>query len=149
MDKRARADTRFWTNRQNGGGQTLAVSHNLFWNWFGGNFGGEIQWGVAHNGSGWDPRSQNHRIFVHLAVRSCDANSSELRRSCETSMVPLESYGSALYNKRVSFFVVFTWEKVVVKNAPVTIILTTGTVIRCHANSSELRTTSDLGLAFL
>ena len=28
-------------------------------------------------------------------------------------------------------------------------ILTTRTVIRCHANSSELRATSDLGLAFL
>ena len=105
--------------------------------------------GVAHNGSGWDPRSQKHRIFVHLAVRSCDANSSELRKSCETSRVPLESYGPALYNKRVSFLLFLLGKKVVVKNASVTKFLTTRTVIRCHANSSELRTTSDLGLAFL
>ena len=61
----------------------------------------------------------------------------------------LKSCGPAVYTKRVSFCVFLLAKKVVARLSKKRFILTTRTVIRCHANSSELRATSDLGLAFL
>lgn len=55
-------------------------------------------------------------IFVHLTIIFCDANSSELRRSCETSRAPLESPKPALCAKSVVFHCFYPTKKVMVQN---------------------------------
>ena len=92
---------------------------------------------------------ENWLIFVHLAVISSQANSSATIKRMETWLGALKSCGPAVYTKRVSFCVFLLAKKVVARLSKKLFILTTRTVIRCHANSSELRATSDLGLAFL
>ena len=106
-------------------------------------------WGVVYARLAGIHHLENWLIFVHLAVISSQANSSATIKRMETWLGALKSCGPAVYTKRVSFCVFLLAKKVVARLSKKLFILTTRTVIRCHANSSELRATSDLGLAFL